>query len=107
MKKRIFCPDCDGVGFHSEHFVNNDGTIVTHTTKCETCNGERYITVPMTNADRIRAMSDEELAKTIYGMQKDLCKHFAEAVGYTEPLEFDEDAPDILDWLKQTAEEDT
>ena len=70
----------------------------------ETC---PYATlIPYTNADRIRAMSDEELAKTIYGMQKDLCKHFAEAVGYKGPLEFDEDAPDILDWLKQPAKED-
>lgn len=78
---------------------------ITKTCECTcsvTCNPDI-----ITNADRIRAMSDEELAKTIYGMQKDLCKHFAEAVGYTEPLEFDEDAPDILDWLKQTAEEDT
>lgn len=60
-----------------------------------------------TNADRIRAMSDEELAKVLYGMQKDLCSHLAEAIGYTDPLEFDEDAPDILNWLQQPAEEDT
>ena len=61
----------------------------------------------LSNADRIRSMSDEELAKALYRMQKDLCRYLAKAIGYTDPLEFDEDAPDILNWLQQPAEEDT
>lgn len=62
---------------------------------------------PMTNADRIRAMSDEELAREIYSMQKTMCTRFAEIVGFKkEELNFSEDAPDILNWLRQTAEED-
>lgn len=64
-----------------------------------------YISVP-TNADRIRAMSDEELAKVLYRMQKDLCRRLTEAIGYTEPFEFDEDASNILNWLQQPAEEE-
>lgn len=59
-----------------------------------------------TNADHIRSVSDEELAKVLYRMQKDLCRRLTEAIGYTEPLEFDEDAPDILNWLQQPAEEE-
>lgn len=53
---------------------------------------------PMTNADRIRAMSDEELAKFI-----DKC----EAAGYNDSsIARDENNQlmDMLDWLQQPAE---
>lgn len=60
---------------------------------------------PMTNGDRIRAMTDEELAKALFGMQKELCRHIATAVGFPpEELDFADDAPDILNWLEQPAE---
>ena len=71
--------------------------------KPEVCNSA----VPMTNADRIREMSDEELCGTIYAAQKALCVHFAKALGFPiEELKFEEDAPDILEWLQQPAKED-
>lgn len=57
--------------------------------------------------DRIRRMSDEELSGTIYTMQKALCIHFAKTLGFPiEELKFEEDAPDILEWLKQPAKGD-
>lgn len=79
MTKRIFCPECDGIGLHIERFVNHDGTICEHTTKCETCNGERYITVPFTNADRIRAMSDEELAEWAINKAPSIGKRYTDS----------------------------
>lgn len=60
-----------------------------------------------TNADRIRKMSDEELASALYDMQKRMCRRFAEIVGFGETLDFRGDAPDILKWLQQPVEEDT
>ena len=58
-----------------------------------------------TNADRIRAMSDEELAKALYRMQKEVCTHIAIAAGFSpEELDFADEAPDILDWLQQPVE---
>ena len=75
--------------------------------KCENCNGfidmrgefhqhkEEPFMPPMTNADRIRAMNDEELAKFLYqyfwGREKDMpiAKHR------------------IAEWLQQPAKEDT
>ena len=57
-----------------------------------------------TNADRIRAMTDEELARALYGMQKEVCTHIAIAVGFSpEELNFADEAPDILNWLQQPA----
>ena len=60
----------------------------------------------MTNADRIRTMSDEELAKLI-GQTSD-CPCPAESTACTEEHESDE-VPEcwelILRWLKQEVEE--
>lgn len=59
-----------------------------------------------TNADRIRDMSDEELAKQIYKMQKDMCIYFAKVAGFPGKLIFADEATDLLEWLQQPAEED-
>lgn len=57
MIKEVPCMDCDGKGFiaiFSEYSVWSE--------RCPNCGGTGIVKVPMTNADRIRAMSDEELA---------------------------------------------
>ena len=65
-----------------------------------------------TNADRIRAMSDEELMETLYPLTDiekiaPFCKGLQECVGM---LANDEDIPDekykacLLKWLQQSAE---
>ena len=74
--------------------------------KCETCARKQYgylcdgcihdpdnrdLYEPMTNADRIRGMSDEELAEFLY------------QVGYDNGWGLKEFA---LEWLQQPAEED-
>lgn len=62
----------------------------------------------ITNADHIRSMSDEELAKALYGMQKEVCRHIAAAVVFPpDELDFADEAPDIVDWLKQPYKENT
>ena len=59
--------------------------------KVEECNHTDcpYRTEPITNADRIRAMSDEELAELLEEMTYDSMEHIAKY---------------WLRWLKQTAE---
>ena len=52
---------------------------------------DRVIGKPMTNADRIRAMTDEELAEFLY------------QVGYDNGWGLEEY---VLEWLQQPAEED-
>ena len=48
---------------------------------------------PMTNADRIRNMTDEELAE-----------HFSELIKDTKQQEYCEDVSDWLEWLKKKVE---
>ena len=86
MIKEVPCMDCDGKGFiakFSEYSVWSE--------RCPNCGGTGIVKVPMTNADRIRAMSDEELAKWLEYEGGGAC---AEVCGW-------------LNWLQQPAEEDT
>ena len=64
--------------------------------KVEECNQTDcpYRTEPITNADRIRAMSDEELAESIAAL-------FEET---RAGIEYSDDAGCWLHWLKQPAE---
>ena len=79
-------PDCYITKF-GEYFVWSE--------QCPNCGGTGMVKVTMTNADLIRAMSDEELAKFLYqyfwGREKDMpiAKHR------------------IAEWLQQPVEEDT
>lgn len=59
----------------------------------------------MTNADRIRTMSDEELAKHIYETQKEFCRMLYKKLGFEDELNFSEDYSDILAWLNAPQEE--
>ena len=72
--------------------------------KPETC--ADYVPV-LTRADKFRAMSDEELAKYLYQMQKNVLRHVATVMGYSEEFDFADEAPDLLEWLQQPAEEGT
>lgn len=54
--KFVHCPECGGSGYPTAY-----GPCFNHAKKCDRCKGTGAIEVPMTNADRIRSMSDEEL----------------------------------------------
>ena len=56
--------------------------------------------IPMTNADRIRAMSDEELATFIYTATRACNNYECESC----PIG-DENCPELDKWLQQPAEE--
>ena len=53
-----------------------------------------FVKKPMTNADRIRAMTDEELAEELYLLRLDALR----LEGYDG---FIETKDEILDWLKE------
>ena len=63
-----------------------------------------------TNADRIRAMSDEELAKLFYSVYKRSCIDFVNQSGIEAEIKFEnsEDSEAaFLKYLQSPAEEDT
>ena len=62
---------------------------------------DRVVGKPMTNADRIRAMSDEELALELMLWR---CEAVARHHGISS--EYPDTQQTILEWLQQPAEED-
>ena len=58
--KLVICEKCLGTGH-----VHGGEENSTWSKTCEDCRGIGFVRVPMTNADHIRAMSDEELAKIL------------------------------------------
>ena len=102
--KIIYCPECgekmrdESIGWRCpkcKGFVSfTDGKFYPHI--------ERPFVPPMTNADRIRAMSDEELANFL-----DSIHDFFEDGG-GKIVDGNVIYPgNMLDWLQQSAEEDT
>ena len=87
--KLVSCPQCGGFGFTSTPVSTDYEITVCRAKTCELCHGAGVIEVPMTNADRIRAMSDEELAKL-------LC-----CTGWRMI-----ERKECIEWLQQPAEED-
>ena len=84
--KEVPCMECNGKGF-----IAKFGEYSVWSKRCPNCGGTGIVKVPMTNADRIRAMSDEELAKWLEYEGGGAC---AEVCG-------------CLNWLQSPAEEDT
>ena len=84
--KKIVCYNCGGHGFITTTYENGQTSAI-----CPVCGGIGSHEIQMTNADRIRAMSDEELAEFLF------------QVGYNHRWGLKEYA---LDWLQQPAVEE-
>ena len=107
----MICPECNGKG-KTTYFVEVDRDENSVTVKkregiCRMCNGSGK--QPMTNGDRIRAMSDEKIADWLARTQ---IANVAEALKIAKiPWEQsqklkDEVAKDCLEWLKQPVEDE-
>ena len=93
MSKRIPCKRCSGKGYiYVTYIEGNTGTATSHI--CPECCGAGVQFAPSTNADRIRAMSDEELAAWAINE--------APKIGFR----YTSSETGLLKWLKQPAEED-
>ena len=95
--KLEICKKCWGTGH-----VNGGDENSTWSKTCEDCHGIGFVRVPITNADRIRAMSDEELAEELHAIMlgwNGWCDYHCENRG--------DDGCDkcILKWLKQPADQ--
>ena len=92
--KKLVCYNCGGHGFITTIYESGQTSTI-----CPVCGGIGTHEIQMTNADRIRSMTDEELANII-------------ECPYGNPY-FDEHLPCkgschdcLLIWLQQPAEED-
>jgi hypothetical protein len=104
----MVCPECNGRGKAIYYYVETDRDENTVTAKkrediCRTCNGSGE--KPQTNADRIRAMSDEELAETLV-QYDDFCGVYMADDGM-KYYDFEAAKEAELEWLKQPAETHT
>ena len=93
MTKNVACPVCQGKGYVV--WANKTEASCSLGTKmCPHCDGTGVREVTLTNGDRIRAMSDEELAEW-----NNFCPHIDDECtlkGCTKC---------ILEWLKQPVED--
>lgn len=109
MIKEVPCMECDGKGF-----IAKFGEYSVWSERCPNCGGTGIVKVPMTNAYRIRAMSDEELEELL--ISADFCEgcEYCDKVGICRYYEAHPDGV-LADgcrqaarkWLQQPAEEDT
>lgn len=95
------CPECNGRGesIYYEEVDRDENTVTVEQRKgiCRTCNGSGE--KPMTNADRIRAMTDEEMTEFLETVSIAGCPCPARSCRAS--------CRDcIMDWLQQPAEVD-
>lgn len=64
MMKEVVCKKCNGYGFIS-YCQNEENWASISCKSCNECHGTGKIMVPMTMADRIREMNDEEIARVL------------------------------------------
>ena len=91
--KKLVCYNCGGHGFITATYENGQTSAI-----CPVCGGIGTHEIQMTNADRIRAMTDEELVNVVpcpLGFSIFRC-----------PIER-QCGPCKREWLKQPAEEGT
>ena len=93
--KKLVCYNRGGHGFITSTYENGQTSAI-----CPVCGGIGTHEIQMTNADRIRAMSDEELAEFIkhIKVRAALCKAVKNNDAFEELCS--------AEWLKQPAEED-
>lgn len=116
--KRVPCPECGGIGFVQHTKIDHEsGTGLAWSEECPRCNGWRIVEVPMTNADLIRGMTDEELANML--VETDWCEQCIQQnedgtckIMNTEDNLWDGKLHDhcvagALNWLRQPVKEDT
>ena len=93
-------PNCGACGhMNTRGFCNLTACIYP----CPTGMGG-YINKPQTNADRIRAMTDEELAEFLLNRDLDVVEKASKAAGFTYKVSREECLKNVLDWLKQEAQ---
>lgn len=91
---RQLCRDCDLDRLDELAEADKDGRLVVLPSN-----------KALTNADRMRTATNQQLAKQLYDTQKELCRILYEKLGFEDELNFSEDYSDILAWLNAPSKE--
>lgn len=94
--KKLVCYNCGGHGFITATYENEQISAI-----CPVCGGIGTHEIKMTNADRIRSMTDDELAWELMLWR---CEAVARHHGISSV--YPDTQKTILEWLQQPAEED-
>ena len=94
--KKLVCYNCGGHGFIAATYENGQTSAI-----CPVCGGIGTHEIQMTNADRIRSMTDEALAEFLWDFN--LADVSTGKIGEFGPHMF---RYRLKEWLKQPAEED-
>lgn len=71
IREKVLCPTCGGIGFLQHTKIDHESCIVTGwREECPQCKGWRTIDPPITNAEKIREMTDEEIAEKLLALEK-------------------------------------
>ena len=99
--KKIVCYNCGGHGFITATYESGQTSAI-----CPVCGGIGTHEIQMTNADRIRAMSNEELA-TFISEIADECERNTECNQHCYGCDIEYCVREsCLKWLQQPAKED-
>ena len=99
--KKIVCYNCGGHGFITTTYENGQTSAI-----CPVCGGIGSHEIQMTNADRIRAMSDEELVNFLMRLMGH-AQCFAEGIFPYHPCPQEQNCKQCgLDWLQQPSREE-
>jgi hypothetical protein len=102
--------DVDALGLAAADRIANQSThIAAFQKEIEKLRGQneqlREAVALVTNADRIRAATNQQLAKMLYDNQKEFCRIIYKNLGFEDELNFSEDYSDILAWLNAPSKE--
>ena len=98
--KKLVCYNCGGHGFITATYESGQTSAI-----CPVCGGIGTHEIQMTNADRIRAMSDEELA-TFISEIADECERNTECNQHCYGCDIEYCVREsCLKWLQQPVEE--
>ena len=99
--KKLVCYNCGGHGFITATYESGQTSAI-----CPACGGIGTHEIQMTNADRIRAMSDEELVNFLMRLMGH-AQCFAEGIFPYHPCPQNHNCKQCgIDWLQQTAGEE-
>ena len=107
MKKLIRCPECKGQGYFTIMTGDRNDYCGVIGQACSSCGGSGTLEVDMTRADRIRAMSDEELAAYWSDHYDEFCTNMPEcgdALNQNLEIPVEKCIGCVLRWLQEVAE---